>query len=65
MAVHIDEVSTVIEPTGADSGQTPGEQPSGAAPPPFEVQIEELRPLVRALLAEELERWLRNRGERP
>jgi hypothetical protein len=29
------------------------------------VQIEDLRPLVRALVAEEIERWLRRRGDCP
>lgn len=61
MPVHIDEVSTIIEPTtGQDT------QPTRAAsgePEPFEVRIEELRPLVRALIAEELERRLRTRDD--
>jgi hypothetical protein len=59
MSVHIDEVSTTVEARagGADSasgGSVPGE-----------ARIEELRPLVRALVAEEIERWLRSRGVMP
>ena len=63
MTVRIDEVSTVIEP---GSGEPPprGAESAGHSAP-FEVQIEELRPVVRALVAEELERWLRTRGGQP
>lgn len=65
MAVRIDEVSTVIEPTGGEPGEGAGGRDQDAGGTPFEVRIEELRPLVRALVAEELERWLRTRGEHP
>lgn len=63
MAVTIGEVSTTIE-TLPDSGAhdaAPG-APSEAA---FEVRLEELRQLVRALVAEELERQLRQRSDCP
>ena len=63
MTVRIDEVSTVIEPTGGEAPPRGGESAGQSAP--FEVQIEELRPVVRALVAEELERWLRTRGGQP
>jgi hypothetical protein len=62
MSVHIDEVSTTVEATG------PGERAAGAAPgvaAAGEARLEELRPLVRALVAEEVERWLRQRGLMP
>jgi hypothetical protein len=64
MSVHIDEVSTTVEATGpaAGSGDRAGAGTgSGAA----EARLEELRPLVRALVAEEIERWLRQRGVMP
>lgn len=64
MSVHIDEVSTTVEAIGpaAGSGDRAGAGPgSGAA----EARLEELRPLVRALVAEEIERWLRQRGVMP
>jgi hypothetical protein len=57
-------MATTIEPSptgGGESGAALSPQ-EGAA---FEVQIEDLRPLVRALVAEEIERWLRRRGECP
>jgi len=63
MAVTIGEVSTTIE-TLPDSGP----RESGAAAPEeaaFEVRLEELRQLVRALVAEELERRLRQRSDCP
>ncbi len=62
MSVHIDEVSTIIEPTAGERGAGEAAEGGGSA---AEVQIEELRPLVRILVAEELERWLRARGECP
>jgi hypothetical protein len=61
MPVHIDEVSTIIEPaSGQDNTPT---RAASCEPEPFEVRIEELRPLVRALIAEELERRLRTRDD--
>lgn len=63
MAVTIGEVSTTIE-TLPDNGS----RESGAAAPEeaaFEVRLEELRQLVRALVAEELERRLRQRSDCP
>jgi hypothetical protein len=62
MSVQIDEVSTVIEPM-ARSGGAGGIE--GASDVVDEVRIEELRPLVRALVAEEIERWLRQEGRLP
>lgn len=61
MPVRIDEISTIIEPVSDDSRST-GETSTGE-PMAFEVQLEALRPLVRALVAEEMERWLRTRGD--
>ncbi len=64
MPVTIGELSTTIETLPGDST----ERGSGAAPAEdaaFEVRIEELRALVRALVAEELERQLRQRGDCP
>lgn len=62
--VHIGEITTTIEPAaGAGApASAPAEQDSG---PAFEVQLEELRPLVRALVAEELERRARREGRCP
>ncbi len=64
MTVHIGEMTTTIEsaPTG---GGEPGAAPSPQEGTAFEVQLEDLRPLVRALVAEELERWLRRQGDCP
>jgi hypothetical protein len=60
--VHIGEVTTTIEALpGSDAPAAQG-QADGSV---FEVQIEDLRPLVRALVAEEIERWLRSRGDCP
>jgi hypothetical protein len=60
MSVHIDEVNTTVEARagGGDSG-------AGGGSLAGEARIEELRPLVRALVAEEIERWLRSRGVMP
>jgi hypothetical protein len=64
MSVHIDEVSTTVE--ASPQASRPGDQtPGPAAAGPEEARLEELRPLVRALVAEEIERWLRQRGEMP
>lgn len=57
MSVHIDEVNTTVDTRGCAPGA--GDRDAGAA---AEVRLEELRPLVRALVAEEIERWLRARG---
>lgn len=62
MSVQIDEVNTVIEPGG---GAGAGGGHAGAGAGPEEVRLEELRPLVRALVAEEIERWLRQEGRLP
>ena len=64
MSVHIDEVSTTVEATGlaAGSGDQAG---AGTGSGAVESRLEELRPLVRALVAEEIERWLRQRGVMP
>ena len=64
MAVTIGEVSTTIE-TLPDGGAR--EEPGSGAPAEaaFEVRLEDLRPLVRALVAEELERRLRQRSDCP
>jgi len=63
MSIHIDEVSTLIEPAMAGAGG--GSATAGNTGSSEEVQLEELRPLVRALIAEELERWFRSRGGLP
>lgn len=63
MSVRIGEVNTTIDAYGDESPET-----TAAAAPEnsaFEVQLEELRPLVRALVAEELERWWRQRSDCP
>jgi hypothetical protein len=64
MSVHIDEVNTTVEATGpaAGSGDRAGTGTDSGA---VESRLEELRPLVRALVAEEIERWLRQRGVMP
>ena len=65
MPVTIGEVSTTIEtqPSGGavESGAGGQAQEEGA----YEVRLEELRDLVRALVAEELERQLRRRIDCP
>jgi hypothetical protein len=64
MSVHIDEVNTTGEASGAEP--VAGDRHAGAAAEgAAEVRLEELRPLVRALVAEEIERWLRSRGRLP
>jgi hypothetical protein len=64
MSVHIDEVNTTVEATGpaAGSGDRAG---AGTGSGAVESRLEDLRPLVRALVAEEIERWLRQRGVMP
>jgi len=64
MSVHIDEVNTTVEATGpaAGSGHRAGAGTDSGA---VESRLEELRPMVRALVAEEIERWLRQRGVMP
>lgn len=64
MSVSIGEVSTTIEtlPGGEAAG---GASAAGAEEMAFEVRLEDLRPLVRALVAEELERQLRQRSDGP
>jgi hypothetical protein len=64
MSVHIDEVNTTVDTRGGAPGA--GDRDAGAAAEgAAEVRLEELRPLVRALVAEEIERWLRARGVLP
>jgi hypothetical protein len=64
MSVQIDEVNTTVEARGGAPGA--GDRDAGAlAESAAEVRLEELRPLVRALVAEEIERWLRGRGGLP
>lgn len=64
MPVSIGEVSTTIETL---PGGSTAESGSGATADdaPFEVRMEDLRALVRALVAEELERQLRHRSDCP
>ena len=64
MAVTIGEVSTTIETLPDGSAR---EEPASGAPAEaaFEVRLEDLRQLVRALVAEELERRLRQRSDCP
>ncbi len=64
MPVSIGEVSTTIDtlPGGATSEAGSGATADDA---PFEVRMEDLRALVRALVAEELERQLRHRSDCP
>ena len=65
MSVHIDEVTTTVESraAGGDGGHDSGAGGGGSLAE--EARIEELRPLVRALVAEEIERLLRCRGVMP
>ncbi len=65
MSVRIGEVSTTIDAVGDESGDLRETSATGAADGAFEVQLEELRPLVRALVAEEIERWWRQRSDCP
>ena len=66
MGVTIGEVSTTIESLPATGGADTAESGANVADEPaFEVRMEELRPLVRALVAEELERQLRQRDDCP
>jgi hypothetical protein len=64
MSVSIGEVSTTIE-TLPGSGTPEAGSNAAADEAPFEVRIEDLRALVRALVAEELERQLRHRSDCP
>jgi hypothetical protein len=61
MPVIIEEVATevVVEPGAAPARGRGEPEAAVGGEPPFEVQIEALRPLVRELLAEEIERHLR------
>lgn len=69
MSVRIGEVSTTIDAVGNESGDLRETSAAGAVDGAgggaFEVQLEELRPLVRALVAEEIERWWRQRSDCP
>jgi hypothetical protein len=60
MSVTIGEVSSEFVVDPADRGSSGG----GAAAPAQEVKMEELRAIVRELLVEELERYLRLSPER-
>lgn len=63
MSVNIGEVATTIDPLPAGAtGPDAAGAPEGAA---FEVRLEELRPLIRVLVAEEMERWWRQRSDCP
>ena len=64
MAVTIGEVVTTID-TLPDGDAREGSGASAPAEAAFEVRLEDLRPLVRALVAEELERQLRQRSDCP
>lgn len=64
MPVSIGELSTTIETLPGAAGE-PASDASGAAEQAAEVRIEELRAIVRALVAEELERQLRRRSDCP
>ena len=64
MSVHIDEVNATVE-AGAQAPGTADHDAGAAAGGAAEVRLEELRPLVRALVAEEIERWTRSRGLLP
>jgi hypothetical protein len=64
MPVSIGELSTTIETLPASQGE-PGVGSAPADDAPFELRIEELRAIVRALVAEELERQLRRRSDCP
>ena len=64
MSVHIDEVTTTVEASGGGAAARDGGAGGGGSLA-GEARLEELRPLVRALVAEEIERWLRSRGVLP
>lgn len=64
MPVSIGEVSTTIDTLPGGSTAEAGSG-AGADDAPFEVRMEDLRALVRALVAEELERQLRHRSDCP
>ena len=64
MPVTIGEVLTTIE-TAPGAHDAEGRASEAGAAPALEVHIEELRQVVRALVAEELERHLRQRGGCP
>ena len=64
MTVTIGEVSPTID-TLPDSGGREESGPGAPAEAAFEVRLEDLRQLVRALVAEELERQLRQRSDCP
>ena len=55
MSVHIDEVNATVE-AGTQAPGTADHDAGAAAGGAAEVRLEELRPLVRALVAEEIER---------
>lgn len=65
MPVTIGELSTTIETLPGDSTERGAGGAAPAEDAAFEVRIEELRALVRALVAEELERQLRHRSDCP
>ncbi|WP_374243663.1 hypothetical protein [Zoogloea sp.] len=65
MPVTIGELSTTIETLPGDSAERGSGGSAPADDTAFEVRIEDLRALVRALVAEELERQLRHRGDCP
>lgn len=66
MPVTIGEVSTTIDTLpGSDSDTARGSGGAAGDDAAFEVRLEDLRALVRALVAEELERQLRQRSDCP
>ncbi|WP_374261191.1 hypothetical protein [Zoogloea sp.] len=65
MPVTIGEFATTIETQAGAAHPDTGGAPAHADDSAFEVRLEELRALVRALVAEEVERQLRQRSECP
>lgn len=65
MPVTIGEVSTTIDTLPGSDDTARGSGGASGEDAAFEVRIEELRALVRALVAEELERQLRQRSDCP
>lgn len=63
MALHIDRVDTEVNLTGGPGG-SPDPRPGMPArlPPEDERLMERIRPMVMAIISEELERYLRRVG---
>lgn len=64
MPVTIGEFATTIE-TLPGAAEHPAAGGAAEHDAPFEVRLEDLRAIVRALVAEELERQLRHRSDCP